>query len=225
MAGPIASAIQGKYNKEAAKEAAKLAAKQQKAGIQLINEMDFEPMYASSRVPTFQRSQSPVARSYIDSFLMGNNPDSVRSTAPNAALQKGLLQKKQNAMFGTPEARLAEQRQIQAATPWAVRPPERTIKSTFTPEAQFTAQNSELAQSGINGELEAALRETGTDLPKQLTSRDRKGGDLGAAMQSTWATAAIEKLLKEQYNGDATRLAADIRAAGGLKPLTKKKGR
>lgn len=102
-------------------------AKERRRQMQLLEGMDkggaFEPMYASERAPTFQRSQSPVARSYLESFLMGNNPDATFSGAPDAANVKAQQQSSQNAMFGSPEERMAKQQEYFAQTPWAVKPP------------------------------------------------------------------------------------------------------
>ncbi len=173
------------------------------------------------RVPTFQRSESPLARSYIDSFLMGNNPASVRSAAPNAAVQKASLQRQQNAAFGTPAERLLRQREVQAATPWAVTPPTRTVRSTVPENAAWTAQNGESAGVGINKNVSDALRDTGTDVGALQAKRDGRGGNLGAAMQVKETQNLIEQLMRT-YEGDADRLAADIRGAGGVIPLAKK---
>ena len=114
----------------------------------LINQMDFEPMYASAQVPTYQKTQSPVARSYLESFLMGNNPNATFSGAPNAGATQKAQQSQQNAMFGTPEARVARQREIDAATPWKVTPPTRTVLQN-SGEALFAAENPILARKGF----------------------------------------------------------------------------
>lgn len=218
MAGPLATAIQGASNKKAAKKDKAYAAQQQRAGAQLINELDYEPMYASENVPTYQRSQSPVARSYLESFLMGNNPSATFSGAPNAKLTKQRQQSSQNAMFGTPEQRIAQQRQMETATPWKVTPPTRKVNPSAEPDgaADWTMQNSELASYGINKTLADALADTGTDMTA-LNARSRKtqAGALELISINKW----LDKTLKEQYGGDRNKLAADIRSAGGAKQL------
>ncbi len=222
--GFAAQAIQGKYDKDAAREAAKLAEKQQKASMQLINELDYEPVYASQTVPTYQRSQSPVARSYIESFLMGNNPDAIMSTSPNAKINKARAQQAQNQMFGTPEERLAKQNAYFAETPWKVTAPTRSVKSTFTPEAAFTGQNADLAAVGIDKQLDDSLRDTGTNLA-QLKAQSQAGnrGSRDAMLAFADEDKALSALMKI-YGGDTERLSADIRSAGGVQKLAKQRG-
>lgn len=68
----------------------------------LFDAMNYEPMYAT------QRAQSPLARSYIESMLAGNNPDAISSTMPNADLLKQEATQSRDAMFGTPQELLAQ---------------------------------------------------------------------------------------------------------------------
>lgn len=236
MAGPFASLVKGKYDKEAAKRAGELAEKQQKAGMQLVNELDYEPMYASERVPTFQRSQSPVARSYLESFLAGNNPSATFSGAPNAKVTKMRQQGAQDQMFGTMQQRIAAQRAMEAETPWKVTPPERKINPNrnATPGgAQWTVENGKLAGYGINKEINDAVSSTGNDLTLGYQKGTNPFGRDGMLAREGRA-AGIQNLLQNEYRGDEARLAADIRAAGGIEQLfaqyeaqdrQKKKGR
>lgn len=223
--GPVATAIQGKYDKEAAKKAAELAKQQQKASLQLINEMDFEPMYASSQVPTYQRSQSPVARSFIDSFLMGNNPASVMPNAVNAGAKRQAMQTQQNAMFGTPQERLAQQNAYRESTPWKVTTPTRPIKpagdgnGNLGGAAGWTAQHTDLAGSGFNKKLYDTIESHGVPLDSSLAG----GGKVG--LQAGFSAQSAAEVLKRWYNGDADRMAADIEAAGGYDQLLAKRGK
>lgn len=222
--GPIAQAIKGGQDKKAAKKNQAFAERQQRAGAQLINELDYEPMYASSRVPTYQRSQSPVARSFLESFLVGNNPSATFSGAPNAAATKQRQQTAQNAMFGTPEARIAQQRQMEAATPWKVKPPTRKVnpQAGASPgAADWTMQNNDLAGVGLNKNLYDALDETGLDLNAMRDKKKWKNSSQAGEYVRT--QAIMDKILSEKYGGNADRLAADIRAAGGLEALAKQK--
>lgn len=68
----------------------------------LFDAMNYEPMYAT------QRAQSPLARSYLESMLAGNNPDAISSTMPNADLLKAEATASRDAMFGTPQDLLAQ---------------------------------------------------------------------------------------------------------------------
>lgn len=132
--GMVGTAVMNKKN-------AKAAEKNRKQGIDMIKSMDWEPMYASETVPTYQRTQSPVARSYLESFLMGNNPNATFSGAPNAKLTKARQQEAQNQMFGTPEQRVAQQRAMEAQTPWKVQTPSRPVIGQQGQDALHNAGN------------------------------------------------------------------------------------
>ncbi len=229
MAGPFASLVQGKYAKDAAKKAAELAEKQQKAGMQLVNELDYEPMYASERVPTFQRSQSPVARSYLESFLAGNNPSATFSGAPNAKVTKMRQQGAQDQMFGTMQQRIAAQRAMEAETPWKVTPPERKVnpdRGTDEGAAQWTASHADAAAYGVNKDIFEAATSVGE--PLEAKSGKLKGNDWQKNLRADGNLQYLNKLLQGPYKGDQGRLAADIRAAGSFEALNarlKKEGR
>jgi hypothetical protein len=142
-----------------AKENVRAAREARKANLELVKSLDYEPMYASQTVPTYQRTQSPVARSYIESFLMGNNPDSIRSGSPNAGVKRQAAQTQQNAMFGTPEQRLQQQRAYEATTPWKVETPTRPVVGEKAKIATSVAENPILAQQDITDpELAAAFK-------------------------------------------------------------------
>lgn len=68
----------------------------------LFDAMNYEPAYAT------QRAQSPLARSYLESMLAGNNPDAISSTMPNADLLKADATASRDAMFGTQQDLLAQ---------------------------------------------------------------------------------------------------------------------
>lgn len=130
-ANAIAGAVAAKKNREAAE-------KDRKARMQMIESMDFKPMYASDTTPTFQRTESPVARSYLESFLMGTNPNATFSGAPNAQAVKANQQAMENQTFGTPQQRVQRQQQILQETPWKVTAPTQGAGSTATPSTAAT---------------------------------------------------------------------------------------
>lgn len=156
------------------------AARQDKADrLNLIKSLDYDPMYASDTTPTFQRSQSPVARAYLESFLMGNNPDMTFSGRPNAAHTKAEQQTAQNAMFGTPAERLQQSQQIQNSTPWKVQTPTRTV--TGAPPANAAAPQSSnrfVRMMGLGGGGAAA----GTPAPVNSATASPTGNNGDRAM-------------------------------------------
>lgn len=132
------------------KENARAMAEARRQRFEMIDKIDWEPMYASQTVPQYQKSQSPLARSVIDSFLMGNNPLSTRSSAPNAALIKARQQEQQNQMFGTPEQRLAQQNAITSTNPYTFKTPTRPVMGQQMQEAKYQGQAPELNGWGID---------------------------------------------------------------------------
>lgn len=216
--------INGISQRKAAEQTARLAEQQRKAGVQLLNELDWQPMYASERVPTYQRNPS-AARDYLDSFLMGNNPDAISPVSPNAAMKKQQAQAQQNAMFGTPQQRIANERNYFASQPWKVTPPTRPVvqapAGTVPGSAEWTAGHPELAAKGINKRLSDALESGGTNLDAMgtlATTGKRRFNDI-ANYQGT--TDVLQGILHDYYNGDADAFAADLKAAGSLENLEK----
>jgi hypothetical protein len=65
--------------------------------------LPWEPIYASQNDPGYQTPQSPVARQYLESMLLGYNPDLTSSVSPNAAAMKAYQQSQSNRIYGTPE--------------------------------------------------------------------------------------------------------------------------
>lgn len=134
----------------------KAAEKDRKERFKLIESMDFEPTYASETTPTFKRTESPVARAYLESFLMGQNPDATFSGAPNAAIAKKQQQTAQNTLYGTPEARAARQAQILQETPWAVTAPSKPVVNEQKQAATWAAKHPTLAGLGVTSDADFA---------------------------------------------------------------------
>lgn len=209
-----------------AKENRKAARDERTRNMALLNGLDFEPMYASETVPTYQKTQSPVARSYLESFLSGNNPNMTFSGAPNAAVTKAAQQRAQNAMFGTPEQRVAQQRQIDTQTPWQVKTPTRKVKSEANEPARVAAENPLLAEFGVTDRgLADALKAKkwikpgGDDASSPLAQSNINqlmmayGGDQAAAAE------ALSTLSPAQLKAEVRKRAAD---AGGWDALRAK---
>jgi hypothetical protein len=92
----------GPRNRRDAKKAAK-------ANRAYVGSLDWEPTYASAQAPQMQVSESPVARSYLESLLTGNNPDLTMRNAPNADNTKMLQQQSKDQMYGTVPEMLARE--------------------------------------------------------------------------------------------------------------------
>lgn len=157
----IDSAIGAGVAAKQASRAREFAKKEQEARLKLIEQMDFEPMYASDTTPTFQRTQSPVARSYLESFLMGSNPNATFSGSPNAKEVKANQQMMENATFGTPQARVQRQQEILQETPWKVTTPTRPVRTEADKTTEWSMANPKLAKAGYTPENIAELKKRG----------------------------------------------------------------
>lgn len=143
--GIIGGAFQAKANRRD-------AAKAKREGIELVQAMDYEPTYASETTPTYQKTKSPMARSYLESFLAGNNPAMTFSGAPNAALTKQRQQTAQDQMFGTMQERVAAQRAADAETPWKVQTPTEPVITDKARAAGFQAKTPGAVKQGLTEE-------------------------------------------------------------------------
>lgn len=209
------SALQNKRDKKAVEQ-------ERKRNLSLIKELDYEPMYASETVPTYQKTKSPVARSYLESMLMGNNPSSTFSGAPNAKLTKQRQQTSQNAMFGTPEQRIAQQRAIDLEQPYKVKTPTRKVVGDKADSAMWTAENFPYANKGVNKNLYDTINATS----KNGQMPTVKGSDIRGGIGAHTELIAVEELSKAYGGPDAA--AAAVRQYGGvmeaLKNAPKRKG-
>jgi len=143
-------------------KATRRAAKDQQ---NLIKSLDWTPTTTAELAPAYQRSQSPVARSYLESFLMGNNPDAVMPGEVNAAYKRQQAQASQNAMFGTPEQRLAQQNAYRQTTPWALsgQPGAAGTKSTSNPLKRAQLRQEESQKQGMHALERPRAVEAGLD--------------------------------------------------------------
>ena len=152
--GLIGSAVTNKQNQKA-------AARARQQQYDTIEKLDWEPMYASQNTPQYQKTQSPVARAYLESMLLGANPDAVASTRPNAAVQKGIRQTQQNALYGTPAQRVAEQSRIASTNPYTVRTPTREVMGAQAKEAVYSGRAPNAAGTGLDAATYQKLIESG----------------------------------------------------------------
>lgn len=166
--GMVGTAVMNKKNRKAAEQS-------KREGIDLINSLDYTPTYASETTPTYQKTQSPVARSYLESFLAGNNPNMTFSGSPNAQRVKANQQIAQDQMFGTMQERIAQQRAADAATPWKVQTPTRPVVTPQNQAAGFQAQNPAAAKQGLSAEQYQDLVQRGVIDPGSMSQRTVMG--------------------------------------------------
>lgn len=165
---------------------AKAVAQARQQNLDTINSLDWEPMYASQTVPQYQKTQSPVARSYLESFLMGNNPNMTFSGSPNAGFVKQQQQQQQNAMFGTPDQRVQQQNQWLASNPYQVQTPTRPVMGEQSKKAAYVIGNPNASHAGVDPKLHddlvaAGILHKGEDLP--FSVREDQSGQFTRALR------------------------------------------
>lgn len=162
LGGLIGGWVTARKNKKAAE-------KYGQERMDYLNALDWQPTLASERVPTYQKSQSPVARSYLESMLSGANPDLTPDFLQGAADTKAQQQARQNQLYGTPEERVAKQQKINTETPWKVEAP---IQSVAEAQERFPELRS--IPNFDSSELSTAMADVGSDDGKKLAAYVRE---------------------------------------------------
>jgi hypothetical protein len=212
--GELVGIARGVYSAKDAKEAAKKDRARQMA---LLEGNDWDPMYASDRAPTFQKSESPIARGYLESMLTGNNPDQISRAAPNAAMQKQFAQTNQNQMFGTPQERLARSRELQTATPWKVQSPADEGLTLNDPAPLQAMKTPALSQAGFSPDDSARLKSAiGDDRFSFLDGKVARRPEDAERLQQLVAGGATDEEIRAEYERlHPTKIKVDS-ADGGL---------
>jgi hypothetical protein len=153
-------------NRRGSKKTLEAEEKAREQGISLLDQLDWEPEYASQHVPTYQKTNSPIARSYLESLMLGQNPDATFEGATNARAIKAAQQRTTNNLYGDLGARAAQAAAVQQETPWKVTPPSRVIAPTAlgasTSAAGFAAQEEQKRIQKLKDEM-AAQGQIATD--------------------------------------------------------------
>lgn len=114
-----AKAIQVRAEQKAAAEGLKAARDLRRENLGIVDQLNWEPDYVSDLVKPYQKAQSPVARSFLESLLTGANPSMVSSTRHGGDRLRAGAQARFDDQFGGWDALLARQREVERQTPWA----------------------------------------------------------------------------------------------------------
>ena len=189
--------MQSLADEKAAAEQLKHAEEMRQESFDLANQLNWEPDYVSDLVQPYQKTQSPLARSFLESLLTGANPSMVSSTRHGANRLQAGAQARFDDQFGGWDQLLARQREVDKQTPWAPKtyghaPAVVKLPEPQAPEApapvQFTpADTAALGQYGVRlgpdgtpgAKFQAAAQ--GMGLP-QLSAEDYKR--IAAAIQA-----------------------------------------
>jgi hypothetical protein len=216
-----------------AKKNEKAAEKSRKRGLNYVEGLDWTPAYAQDQMSNggaYQKTQSPLARSYLESVLTGNNPDTTFSGSPNAAYKKEQQAYSKDQMYGTPQ-----QLQQQSAQNAATNPYQTWTPSNPQPGSPASAPGTEpgrapgaidygkefkvLADMGIGEDDHKKLMDAGMEQDKwrnapELTQKSGKRGT---------STEEIKGQVQQAYQAVLAKMnAGDVEGAkklyGQLKP-------
>lgn len=202
-----------------------LADRENKNRLALFNTLDQEPMYASQLVPQYKQTQSPVARAYLESMLMGANKDAVSPTGVNSALDQKMAVARKNALFGTDQELLQKQQALQSQPLYQNTAPTRRIVPTA--EEKFARSNPAAAGVGASPELLDALKGKGKS-GKWLarTLEDPEWNDISAKIgENGWKRLAdayalgddaFQKAIDQQMSDPIRHYHASTKSPGNL---------
>jgi hypothetical protein len=119
----IYKGMEGRKDAETARKNAQQAQTDYYADLDLQRETaaggKYDPTYRSQLIGPYQRSQSPLARAYLESLLTGDNPQAAKtpwagSTSPDTQF---------DARYGGYDALLDRGAEQRSQTPWATKTP------------------------------------------------------------------------------------------------------
>lgn len=195
-----------KRRKEAVKESRRAREDRERA-LAMATEANYDPFLVSQQIDPYQRSQSPVARGYLESFLTGANPQAVQGTRAGAPAQQRAAQGRFDQAYGGWDQLRAKQREMEQSTPWDIKP---FKEPAVTEEMRWTAklgQGGRIAMQrlGLDYEDLAALERAGISV-------DARKGDLdGLTKAADKEVKAINKMADDPSQGRL--LEAFLRAA------------
>ncbi len=143
----------------------------------LVNSMDWEPELASTNVTPYQKTNSPVARAYVESLLLGQNPDLTFSGETNADFKRAAQERTSANLYGTPAELAAKGAAAQAENPYEVTTPTRPVGPRSLrptdPSKLSPTEQTKLAQNDPENQVNAILRERGVRGLAEMTKARR----------------------------------------------------
>jgi hypothetical protein len=85
--------------------------------------LDFQPAYAGDAIGPYKRSESPVARAYLESLLTGDNPQAAASPWSTPTDQVAAKQGFEGRYGGGYDKLLAKGESERSETPWETKTP------------------------------------------------------------------------------------------------------
>jgi len=159
----IGAAVGAEKQRKQAQKEARYARNDRERALAMAADANYNPFLVSDVIDPYQRSQSPVARGYLESFLTGANPQAVQGVRAGAPVQKASAQQGFNQAYGGWDALRQKQREMEQSTPWDIKP---FKEPAVTEEMRW---NAKLGQGG-----RAAMDRLGLDYD-DLTKLENAG--------------------------------------------------
>jgi hypothetical protein len=172
--------------------------------VEMAADATYDPFQVRDMIDPYQRSQSPVARGYLESFLTGSNPQAVQSIRATAPQQRAQLQGNFDQAYGGWDQLRAKQREMETSTPWATKALNREpVSQEMRQKAKYgMGAQRVLDRLGIGAEDIATLERMGISI-------DPRSGVLdGTSNAGDEEAKAINKMVEAGDRGMIERLMA-----------------
>jgi hypothetical protein len=230
LAEGIAKGKQARLQLEAAKKAQTAAKEDRERSVFMAQQADWKPEYASDHVAPYQRSESPIADAFLNSFVSGDNASAIQGTRRGAPQMQAQAQQRSDQRFGNMDQLLAKEQQIQQSTPWAVQPFTRQISKPDLSQAAFKADTA----GGLNADQMKQLQAAGFKFTSDGLFRTNKSGptskaimkELGVGPDSDQGRRLMAEIAKELQGGlmikdiKKPEVLAEIQRRAGARQVT-----
>lgn len=159
----IGKAVGAEKQRKQAEREQKAMRRDRERALGMAADADYEPELLSDHAAPYQRSQSPLATGFLESFLTGSQPAAVQGTRAGAPAMQAKAQGNWDRNYGGTDALIGKQRAAEQATPWAVKPFEGNVVDQSERDRAQERYGDAAAQStwGITPDQIRRLREFG----------------------------------------------------------------
>ncbi len=189
----IGAAVGAEKQRKQAQKEARAAREDRERALAMATEANYNPFLVSDVIDPYQRSQSPVARGYLESFLTGVNPQAVQGVRAGAPAMQAKAQGGFNQAYGGWDNLRAKQREMEQSTPWDIKP---FKEAPVTEEMRW---NAKLGQGGRAAQQRLGLTYDDLAALERLgISVDARKGDLdGLNRQADKEVKAINRMAQD----------------------------